>query len=129
MAGDARKPTGDDERSADTEQRGDLVDRPAAFGAAAVEFRKRATRTAGVAILLIGGAIAMGETERLMTGALTPYGSSRSATDVIGLAALGGGDVWRVWLDLPDGLRRSVAVWLLSSSGTCCTRKSIHEVA
>jgi hypothetical protein len=41
-------------------------------------------------ILLVTGAITMGETDRLVTGELTPAGESRSVTDVIGVGALGG---------------------------------------
>jgi hypothetical protein len=54
----------------------------------------------------------MGETNRLVTGALTPAGESRGVTDVVGMAALRGTDAWSDWLLLPDGMRRSVAVWI-----------------
>jgi hypothetical protein len=63
-------------------------------------------------ILLVIGAITMGETDRLVTGALTPSGESRSVTGVIGVGAWGGPDTWSAWLTLPEDLRRSVAGWI-----------------
>jgi hypothetical protein len=64
-------------------------------------------------ILLIAGAIAMGETNRLVTGALTPAGESRAVTDVIGMTALSGTDAWSDWADLfPEGMRGLVAGWI-----------------
>jgi hypothetical protein len=63
-------------------------------------------------ILLVGGAMAMGETDRLVTGALTATGESRSVADVIGMAALGGRNAWSDWMGLPDGVRDAVAIWI-----------------
>jgi hypothetical protein len=112
MPGEVQEPAGNGEGPADVELRTEQLDETTVFGAAAALARRRTARTAETVIMLIGGAIAMGETERLMTGALTSYGSSRSVTDIIGMAALSGGDAWRVWLDLSGELRRSVAIWL-----------------
>ncbi|TCO32403.1 hypothetical protein EV652_1049 [Kribbella steppae] len=61
-------------------------------------------------ILLLIGAICMSEIDRLVTGALTDAGQSRSVTDVVGLALFGGRDTWDVWVQVDDPT--PVAGWI-----------------
>lgn len=61
-------------------------------------------------ILILLGAIGMSEIDRLVTGALTPLGESRSVTDVVGLAFLGGRDSWDIWEQVSNP--QQVAFWI-----------------
>ncbi|WP_461022048.1 hypothetical protein [Thalassiella azotivora] len=53
----------------------------------------------GLALLaLLGAGVVLGEVDRLVTGAITPRGESRSLTDLVGpLAVAGDGRAWAVW--------------------------------